>query len=104
MVLSDSGYEDAWQTCSSAEFYSTGLTQRPGIQELIPNESNRSYMWCYMSSGMCRGKNAIDLKVEVPIMKKQFRAKCEVNLNGGKYILKIPLLLFYWNSHCNLYF
>lgn len=33
-------------------------------------------------------KNAIDLKVGVPIMKKQFRAKCEVNLNGGKYIFE----------------
>lgn len=45
-------------------------------------------MCCYKSTGMCHGKYAIDLKAEVPIMKKQFRAKCEVDLNGGKYIFE----------------
>ena len=37
---------------------------------------------------MCHGKNAIDLKAEVPIMKKQFGAECDVDLNGGKYIFE----------------
>lgn len=88
VVPSDSGYEDTWRTCSSAELYSTGLTQGPGIQELIPNEENGSYMCCDMSMGMRHGKNAIDLKAEVPTMEKQFRAKYEVDLNGGKYIFE----------------
>lgn len=38
--------------------------------------------------GVCQGKNAIDLKAEVPIMKKQFGAECDVDLNGGKYIFE----------------